>query len=199
MWPELAKAETDGWKSTASKAEADVWKSTVKSRYGKTVSELTTYLELPEVLLSTQHEDEINFLKVASKATLLLTKTFLNEDKNGNKRSSDPKRLRMSQMFIDQMLNKGLKGGALMPHEIVRKILNNRTISRAEELVLDAQWKDLWITVVDEVKAKAEADGSNFDPTRITHSARNVTHWLTSRPERACRTSCIFEDVLLLI
>jgi hypothetical protein len=139
------------------------------------------------------------YWKDASKATLLLTKTFLNEDKNGNKRSSDPKRLRMSQMFIDQMLNKGLKGGALMPHEIVRKILNNRTISRAEELVLDAQWKDLWITVVDEVKAKAEADGSNFDPTRITHSARNVTHWLTSRPERACRTSCIFEDVLLLI
>jgi hypothetical protein len=28
-------------------------------------------------------------------ATLLLTKTFLNENKNGNKRSNDPKRLRM--------------------------------------------------------------------------------------------------------
>ena len=167
IWPELAKAETDRRKSTASKAEADEWKSTVKSKYRKTVSELTAYLELPEVLLSTQHEDEINFQKVASKATLLLTKTFLNEDKNGNKRSNDPKRLRMSQMFIDQMLNKGLKGGALMPHEIVHRILNNKTISRAEELVLDAQWKDLWKTVVDQVKAKAEAEGSNFDPTRM--------------------------------
>ena len=168
MWPELAKAKTDvRRKSTATKAEADEWKSTVKSKYRKTVSELTAYLELPEVLLSAQREDEINFQKVASKATLLLTKTFLNEDKEGNTRSNDPKRLRMSQMFIDQMLNKGLKGSALMPHEIVRKILYSTTISRAEELVLDAQWKDLWKTVMDRVKAKAEADGSDFDPTRL--------------------------------
>jgi hypothetical protein len=94
MWPELSKAEMDEWKSSA------------KSKYRKTVSELTSYLELPEVLLCAQREDEINFQKVASKATLLLTKTFLNEDKNGSKRSNDPK-LRMEQMFTDQMLKKG--------------------------------------------------------------------------------------------
>ena len=157
MWPEMSTASTT----------SDDWKSSAKSKYRKTVSELTTTLELPEVLLSAKREDEINFGKVASKATFLLTKTFLNETKDGEQRSKDPKRLRMTEMFIDQLVNKGLKGSQLMPHEIVRKILSSSKISRSEELVLDAQWKDLWKNVVAEVKAKAEAEGLDFDPTRM--------------------------------
>jgi hypothetical protein len=54
-----------------------------------------------------------------------------------------------------------------MPHEIVHKIVNSSNISRAEELALDAQWKDLWMIVADQVKAKVEADGLDFDPTRM--------------------------------
>ena len=157
IWPSISGTDTS----------ADSWESSSKSKYRKIVSELTFYLELPEVLLSAQREDEINFGKVASKATLLLTKTFLNEDKNGAKRSNDPKRVRMAEIFIDHMLSKGLKGSQLMPHEIVRKIMYNSNITRTEELVLDAQWKDLWKNVVAEVKAKAQADGVDFDPTRM--------------------------------
>jgi len=56
VWPELSKAMPD----------SDDWKSAAKSKYRKTVSELTSYLELPEVLLSVQREDEINFSRVAS-------------------------------------------------------------------------------------------------------------------------------------
>lgn len=156
MWPEIADS-----------VSSDAWKSAAKSKYRKTVSELTAQLDLPEVLLSAQREDEINFGKVASKATLLLTKTFLNENKDGSQRSTNPKRIRMTEIFIDHMLSKGLKGKQLMPHEIVRKIMSKSNISRSEELVLDAQWKDLWKNVVEEVKAKAEAEGVDFDPTRM--------------------------------
>jgi hypothetical protein len=131
------------------------------------VSELSATLELPEVLLSAKREDEINFSKVASKATFLLTKTFLNETKDGEQRSKDRKRLRMTEMFIDQLVNNGLKGSQLMPHEIVQKILSTSKISRSEELVLDALWKDLWKNVVAEVKAKSEAEGLDFDPSRM--------------------------------
>jgi hypothetical protein len=53
-----------------------------------------------------------------------------------------------------------------MPHEIVQKILSTSKISRSEELVLDALWKDLWKNVVAEVKAKSEAEGLDFDPSR---------------------------------
>ena len=57
MWPEL---------NSMTKTKSDKWKSTTKSKYRKTFSELTSYWELPEVLLSSQCEDEINFGKVAS-------------------------------------------------------------------------------------------------------------------------------------
>jgi hypothetical protein len=73
----------------------------------------------------------------------------------------------MTEMFIDQLVNNGLKGSQLMPHEIMQKILSTSKISRSEELVLDALWKDLWKNVVAEVKAKSEAEGLDFDPSRM--------------------------------
>lgn len=69
MWPEMLTVSTT----------TDDWKSSAKSKR-KMVSELTATLELPEVLLLAKREDEINFGKVASKATFLFTKTFLNEE-----------------------------------------------------------------------------------------------------------------------
>ena len=73
------------------------------------------------------------------------------------------------QRFLSNTLlvTKGLNGSQLMPHEIVQKIINNPNISCSEELVLDAQWKDLWKNVVTEVKAKAEVEGVNLDPTHM--------------------------------
>jgi hypothetical protein len=54
-----------------------------------------------------------------------------------------------------------------MPHEIVSTILKNSQISRGMELALDAQWKDLWKQVVEQVKANAAEEGLEFDPTRM--------------------------------
>jgi hypothetical protein len=60
--------------------------------YRKQVAELTRHLDLPEVLLAAKRADEINFHRVASKATKLLTKAFFNE---GKKRYNDPKRFKL--------------------------------------------------------------------------------------------------------
>eukprot|EP00957_Ditylum_brightwellii_P043021 3259165-Ditylum_brightwellii.AAC.1 len=128
---------------------------------------LSAFLELPEVLLSAQRADEINFHKVASKATLRLSRAFLNEDMHGNQRSCDAKRIRLSEIFIDHMTSKGLKGGQVSPHEIVREVMNNHSITRAREMVLDAQWKDLWKNVVKEVEEKAKEEGLAFNPTQM--------------------------------
>merc|ERR1712224_235573 len=61
----------------------------------------------------------------------------------------------------------GLKGKALTPDEIVKEILHGRTVSPARERVLNAQWRDLWKNVVEQVKAKSEEEGLEFDPTRL--------------------------------
>jgi hypothetical protein len=143
----------------------EVWQSRAKANYRKQVAELTRYLDLPEVLLAAKRADEINFHRVASKATKLLTKAFLNE---GKKRSDDPKRIKLRQMFVDHIVKNGLKGGQVMPHEIVASIINStHPISKEMELALDAQWKDIWKQVVDQVKAKAAEEGLEFNPTQM--------------------------------
>ena len=105
--------------------------------------ELTSYLDLPEVLLAAQREDEIKFGRVASKAMMRLRKVMLNQDKHGNPRSENPKRVRLAERFMEHIVEKGVNGKQLMPHEIVSKIMRGN-ISREEEMVLDAQWKSLW-------------------------------------------------------
>lgn len=145
-----------------------MWGEPAKARYRKTVSELTKFFELPEVLLATQRADEINFSKLASKATLLLTKSFLNEDGNGKARSDDPKRVRLAQLFVEHLTKPhSVKAAQVDPHEIVARIMSGRKLSANEELVLDAQWKELWAVVVSEVKAKAAEEGVEFSPARM--------------------------------
>jgi len=150
---------------------AEIWPARNKrlySHYRKTVSRLTSFLELPEVALSARKFDEINFSRVASKATLRLSRVFLNETKNGEIRSHDWKRVRMSELFVEHLTKHGLKGKQLMPHEIVRQILRSGDdISQTREALLDAQWKDLWKHIVHDVKEKARRDGIDFNPTQM--------------------------------
>lgn len=160
MWPEKAESSM-----------ADDWKSGGKARYRKLVAELTSYLGLPEVLLAAKREDEINFHRLASRSTMRLRKVLMNEDKHGHARSEDPKRIRLGERFMEHVVKQGLKGKQLMPHEIVSRILRG-SVSRQEELVLDAQWKDLWKGVEEQIKTKAAEGGcANFDPTRMVPMA----------------------------
>jgi hypothetical protein len=145
----------------------DSWKSRSQKTYRKQVAKLTSYLSLPEVFLSAQRADEINFHKMASKATLKLSMALLNETENGAvRRPNDEKRQRCADLFVKHMLKNGLKGKALMPDEIVAEILKGN-VSPLRAKVLDALWKDLWKNVVDQVKAKAEEDGLEFDPSKM--------------------------------
>lgn len=163
VWPdkELASGETKGETS---------WKSGGKARYRRVVAELTSYLDLPEVLLAAKREDEINFQRLASRATMRLRKVLMNEA-GGRPRSEDPKRIRLAERFMQHVAEKGLKGKQVMPHEIVSKILRGG-VSPQEEMVLDAQWKDLWKGVEEQIKAKATEGGcADFNPTRIVPMA----------------------------
>ena len=168
---DFAQAVWPGEGKTQGVDDESDWKSAGKARYRRVVAELTSYLALPEVLLAAKREDEINFHRLASKATMRLRKVLMNEDSQGRPRSEDPKRIRLGERFMEHVAKKGLKGKQIMPHEIVSKILNGR-VSRQEEMVLDAQWKDLWKGVEEQIKAKAAEDGcGDFNPTRMVPMA----------------------------
>lgn len=145
------------------------WKSRSKATYRKQVAKLTSYLSLPEVLLSAQRADEINFHKVAARATLKLSKAFLNEDmedENKARFANDRKRQRCAEKFLEHIATTGLKGGTLMPDEIVHEIMKEK-ITRRRELVLDSQWRNLWKDVVKQIEAKARDDGLEYDPSKM--------------------------------
>jgi hypothetical protein len=144
------------------------WESQSQKTYRKQVTKLASYLSLPEVFLSAQRADEINFHKIASRATLKLSMALLNETKDGSvRRPNDKKRKRCADLFVDHMIREGLKGGALMPDEIVSEILTKRIISPLREKVLDAQWKDLWKNVIRQVEEKAKEEELDFDPSKM--------------------------------
>jgi hypothetical protein len=148
-------------------AEVKSWESRLQKTYRKQVAKLTSYLSLPEVFLSAQRSDEINFHRMASRATLKLSRALLNETKSGSvRRPNDRKRQRCADLFVDHLSREGLKGGALMPDEIVAEILRGK-VSPMREKVLDAQWKDLWKNVVEQVEAKAKGEGLGFNPSKM--------------------------------
>ena len=156
------------WPSMADGAARDGWESGAKRKYRKTVAELTSHLSLPEVLLAAKREEEIEFHRLASRATLRLQSVLLNETKNGDVRSNDPKRIRLAERFVARTIENGAKGGQIMPHEIVSKIMRSHKISKYQELLLDAQWKDIVASVVAETeKASKEAGAGEFVPTRM--------------------------------
>ncbi len=146
--------------------EKDGWESSSQKAYRQQVSKLTSYLSLPEVYLSAKRADEIQFSKMASKATFKLSRALLNETQDGDVRSNDPKRIKCADLFVQYIVEKGLKGKALMPDEIVAEILKGK-VSPLRAKVLDAQWKDLWKGVVDQVKQRAAEDGLDFDPSKM--------------------------------
>merc|ERR1712137_1048709 len=85
---------------------------------------------------------------------------------DGQVRRIDAKRQKCAKLFVEHMVEKGLKGTTLMPHEIVAEILKGN-VSPMRAKVLDALWKDLWKKVVDQVRIKVQKDGLDFDPTKM--------------------------------
>lgn len=154
------------WPDLGSDDSSTSWESAAKATYRRVIAQLTSYMGLPEVLLALQREEEIQFERLASKATMRLTKTFLNQNKK--QQEENHKRIKLAERFSEFVLDKKyLKGSQLMPHEIVAKIMRDGNMSAMEEQVLDALWKDLWRNVVKQTENMAKEQGDDFNPTRM--------------------------------
>ena len=145
--------------------------------YRRLVVALGGVAHAPEVAMCAGKFGEIAFVRVPAKAMLKYRKAFLNEaldrvpsaaqDLTGNRRSANADRVTCRKRLRKAVLQgegKKLKGGALMPHEIVAKLLPSAAcscgrgrghcaLSTLEADLLDVQWQSL----VDDVKAQLTA------------------------------------------
>jgi hypothetical protein len=148
-------------------------------QYRKLVAKLNAALGTPEVLMAARRWQEIDFSKVASKCLMSHRKAFLNEkvkgaaltvaeEATGNRHPEDADRVAAREHLRAALLEKGVKGKQLAPHEIAAKCMSSggcyfgggsrpsSTLSTAEKDVMCAQWASMREGVVEQMKAAAD-------------------------------------------
>ena len=137
-----------------------------KKEYRKLLSRLNNAIGTPEIAMSANRWDSIDFSsQVSSNCLMKHRKAFLNEKvghdppqgselENGNRHTTDESRIRCRKRLRDTMVDtnakKKLKGRQLFPHEIVQKIRlgpDNR-LSTLEKDLFDCQWQDIKASVL---------------------------------------------------
>ena len=130
--------------------------STPEKDYRKLVVELTKALEVPEILMCSKHYENINFKNVPSLCLNRFRKAFLNElvtrkghshtplseseDETGNRFPDDPNRVKCRKNLQLASAEGNVCGKVLQPHELVKQLMRNSSISSVESSVYDAQW-----------------------------------------------------------
>lgn len=121
--------------------------------YRKMLASLRKYLLVTEVYMSSNHWNEIDYGRVASRANLLYRKAFMVHDEERRKN------------FLKEVEEKGavMHGGVLMPHEIVTQYTARngwRLSVNTEDAALEALWKNLSDTVAGAENVLCVVDGS---------------------------------------
>ena len=134
-----------------------------KKEYRQLLSRLNVAIHSPEVGMSANQWDQIDFNKVPSICLLKHRKALLNEklteppygpgeEETGNRHPENEKRVQCRKRLRDAMLQstvQKLKGRQLFPHEIVQKIMNGRNrLSTLEKELFSCQWDDIRASVI---------------------------------------------------
>eukprot|EP00555_Chaetoceros_dichaeta_P003025 CAMPEP_0198248552 /NCGR_PEP_ID=MMETSP1447-20131203/304_1 /TAXON_ID=420782 /ORGANISM="Chaetoceros dichaeta, Strain CCMP1751" /LENGTH=648 /DNA_ID=CAMNT_0043932981 /DNA_START=44 /DNA_END=1990 /DNA_ORIENTATION=- len=130
-----------------------------KKEYRQLISRLNTAIRTPEIAMSANKWDSIDFSsQVSSNCLMKNRKAFLNETvggtppqgddlESGNRHTTNASRIQCRKRLRDAMLNtkaKKLKGRQLFPHEIVQKIQQNPyQLSTLEKDMFGCQWQDI--------------------------------------------------------
>lgn len=121
--------------------------------YRKMLASLRKYLLVTEVYMSSNHWNEIDYSRVASRANLLYRKAFIVHDEERRKN------------FLKEVEEKGtvMHGGVLMPHEIVTQYTARngwRLSVNTEDAALETLWKNLSDIVAGAENVLCVVDGS---------------------------------------
>jgi len=125
-------------------------------KYRQLIAKLNHALCTTEVLMAAHKWEEIQFARVASLCLQRNRKAFLNEEVNGSdiRHPKDAGRMAAREHLSKALLEKGLKGKQLQPHEISRKCTGR--LSELEAQLMDAQWKSMRQGVVEVLRQAAE-------------------------------------------
>ena len=135
-------------------------KGALIKEYRKALAVMRDSLDVPEVKECANKWAEIDFNRVTSLALNRKMKAYLNElqkdskmgtgdyDETGDRFPDKEDRVTARKHLIDLIVKKStVKGKDLMPHELVENVRGRRS-SKAEGLVVNAQWKTLRESVV---------------------------------------------------
>jgi hypothetical protein len=175
--PDMIKPPTKPY----SKVDASNQWATLKRIYRTEVASLTAALNVPEVKMCSLKWAEINFSNVPSRAAHIYRKAFLNEklknipdyneQETGNRHPYKVDRVECRENVLKHVLEKGMNGARLFPHELVSKIMNSSTgnghgncnISTGERSILNAQWTSMREDTVTQIETQAVTDGVSGD------------------------------------
>ena len=148
-------------------------KPAAQRRYRKLVASLNAALNTPEVLMASNRWAELKFASIASRCLTVHRKAFLNEalkgkmtpalDATGNRYPDDADRVAARANLRKAMVEKGVKGKQLGPHELTAKLMGGRraNVSTAEADLMQAQWVAMRQGVIDALaKAAAEREAA---------------------------------------
>jgi hypothetical protein len=122
---------------------------TASADYRKLVSKLTLALDPVEVKMCDGRYAEIEFSAVPSRALNIYKNAFLNVTKKDSAENSrypdNSDRVTCREEFLKAIRDKGktLKGGQMMPHELVRQFMGRTSPSGDVASVVQAQWDSL--------------------------------------------------------
>lgn len=132
-----------------------------RAKYRRLISALRKALDIPEILMCGNRWAEIRFEKVSSLCIDRHKHAFLNE----TKKTANPDRVVCREQLLKHIVEKGLNGKQLFPHELVKQALNSRN-SEAVSMVLNVQWDSLragLLDMVEERKKQCEYISNAYD------------------------------------
>jgi Mg-chelatase subunit ChlD len=141
---------------------------TASANYRKLVSRLSRALDLVEVKMCDGRYAKIEFSAVPSRALNIYKNAFLNvtkKDSTENSRHPDnPDRVTCRDNFLRTISDKGktLKGGQMMPHELVRQFMGRTYPSLDIVSVVQAQWDSLKAETIRSLKSSEAKPAFNL-------------------------------------
>ena len=146
-----------------------------KKQYRQLIAKLTKALDVPEVKMCGKRFSELDFAKVPSVCSKKFCKAFLNEklksmpapaeEETGNRYPADEDRILCRQNLVQAALDQKVKGKQLFPHEIVQTLYDGHgRVSGMEQVVFNAQWKDIRTHLLEQLTAASAASTENGTP-----------------------------------
>ena len=172
LYPELV-----GREATRGKTKEDIQKSwqSAKMKYRNMITALRRALEIPEVQMCANRWEEINIGRITSLCMNRLSSAFLNEKKGtpltaaeeatGNRHPDREDRVTFRNRLLQHVVEKGIAGKQLLPHEVVKTIFNNQA-STSTKKIADAQWDKVVENTLEQINTRVDqlkAEGKDVE------------------------------------